>query len=425
MQYRDDHQTPWTRPLQPSGVARPRLPVGENGLSYTPNEPDGSEAFYAAKAEEARRRAAGLRVDPMAEAAGAKPFAAEMPPRHADAVLYSSSTGIHPQSEPENAFADEDAPCRGLDAAKPSQPTPLPRRRRHQNTAEAPEATAVEPVPEVREETLRERANKAKERVAAFSDSNGVRRRAAALAAAESGEQPAHPEGEAGAQQILSSFAPKEARLEEPFSDQSDTGTTLLVNTSNVPFGLHSGLEWNLGSRSGVKDEESMGKDQMDNGRMPSPMPAPIGETAASKPKKGTGFLAALVVVMLLAAAIGFLWLSGMGGRLLDGANRLFSQMAQKTIQTGEMSVVPEEAAVPTALVVTLSTDSSIADLRLLNEQGQVFDADVICNSTGEDCLWICRLVMDEPYTGFIRVQLLTRNGDWVLGSSSRYVNIN
>lgn len=425
MQNRD--QTPWTRPLQPSGVARPRLPVGENGLSYTPNEPDGDEALYAAKAEAARQRAAGLRTEPVAETADPKPVSAYPLPCHADAVLYSSATGIHPQSEPENTFAEEAAPRRGLDAAMPSQPAALPRRRRRRDPAEAGEAgetAQTVPAPQTQEETLREKAYKAKERVAAFSDSS-ARRRTDALVAAERGEQPAPAAGGAGVQEAAASFAPKEARLEEAFTDESDTGTTLLVNTSNVPFGLHSGLEWNLGSRPEKNDEESAGEDHMDSGRMPVPMPAPASEPAAPKRKKGTGFLTALVAVMLLVAALGFLGLSGVGEKLLNGANRLFSPLAEKTIQTGEMSVVPEEAAVPSALVVTLSTDNTIADLRLLNEQGQIFDADVVCHSTGEDCLWICRLVMEEPYTGFIRAQLLTRNGDWVMGSSSRHVNVN
>lgn len=426
MQNRTDNHAPWSRPLQPSGVARPRQPVGENGLLYTPNEPDRDEEIYAARAAAARRRATGLRPEAPSPAPEAKPISAQTLPVHADAVLYSSATGIHPQREPENAFEGEEDLRYDPDADKPTQPGSLTRRRRHRDASAEAETARPEPEVPVQQEPLQEKAQRARERVKAFSDSGTVRRRTRALQAAAAGED-AVPAGETPAEPTrpIASFAPRQARAEEPFTDENDTGSSLLVNTSNVPFGLRKGLKWKLNNRPEAEDEEAAGEDHMDSGRMPVPVPASAAAPAKPRRKGGNGFLIALIVVMLLVAACGFLWLSGMGEKLLDGISRAGSQPAEKTIRTGEMSVVPENAAVPTALVVTLSTDTSIADLRLLNDQNQVLAADVICNSTGEDCLWICRLVINEPYTGFIRAQLLTREGDWIMGSSSRYVNIN
>lgn len=426
MQNRTDNHAPWSRPLQPSGVARPRLPVGENGLLYTPNEPDHDEAVYAARAAAARRRAADLRPEATGPAPEPKPISAQTSPIHADTVLYSSATGIHPQREPENLFEGEAELRYDPDAAKPTQPGSLTRRRRQRGASADGETARTEPEVPVQQEPLHEKAQRAEEQVKAFSDSTTARRRTRALQAAAVAED-AVPAGETPADSArpISSFAPRQAREEEPFTDENDTGSSLLVNTSNVPFGLQKGMKWKLKNRPEPEDEEAAGEDHMDSGRMPVPVPASAAAPAKPRRKGGNGFLVALIAVMLLVAACGFLWLSGIGDKLLGGIHLLRSQPAEKTIRTGEMSVVPEDAAVPTALVVTLSTDTTIADLRLLNDQDQVLAAEVICNSSGEDCLWICRLVISEPYTGFIRAQLLTRDGDWVMGSSSRYVNIN
>ncbi|MBR4067381.1 MAG: hypothetical protein IKK08_01995 [Clostridia bacterium] len=394
----NENVSPWSVPLQPAGVVRPRKPVGENGLLYTPNEPGSDEEMYAAKAAAARSRTEQLRAAQLAEPSASETFSSDGAAAHPAAVLYSSTTGIHPQSEPETPFAETDEPKRVLDAAMPSRPAPLRRRRR--------QAVEEEPLPQTGDYSslLTESGRHARIRTDAL------------LAASKTDDHPARQAYDPKKQ----SFAPIEERGTREETDRGGD-VALLVNTTTAPFGLHPGLEWNVSAPTdGAAPEETPPAGNPE----PAPLPDPV-EKRKPAPRRGNGFLVALIVLMLLAALAGFLWLSGIGESVLDSAKQLFTRTVEPTIATGEMLVIPDNAAVPTNLTVTLSTDSSIVDLRLLDDKDRILDADVICNPTGEDCIWMCRLAVEQPYTGFIRAQLLTRDGNWVMGSSGRHVNLN
>lgn len=454
-------QGQWMRPLQTAQLGngvQPRKLSDAYAGRYTPNEPDANEAAYTAQAQATRRRrqtAAQPMTDQPAPETDAKP----------DAVLYSSAAGI-PAAAFQDSVPGEGAAATGrrrrrMEQRQEEAPAPLPQLQpsitfsedtlRRRAEAERQEAMRLQQEEAAAASSLREKAEAAKEAVRrsaeeeAFARQDSLRSRANAIHAAQSSQElqsafttnpyaaaaePVLPEmplrekaeaAKGNAKQKLNPFNRKGA----PVSHTEDGAETpLLVNSTNKPFGLKEGLSWTLtrSDKKQPKREEAPAPDLMDSAQMPTP--APVTAIDIPKAKRTNRWLTVLVVLMLIAAAAGYLTLSGLGEDLANRAVGFYNAMTNKTVQTGTMSVVPETAAVPATLIVTLSTDSTIADLRLLDDDNNLLPADVSCVASGNDCLWSARVVMDKPYTGFIRAQLLDMKGEWVIGSSSRYVNI-
>lgn len=425
----DDHtrqqgQNPWLKPAQPVGPGSAQPLADRYAGQYIPNEPDSNEPMYAAQAAAARQRAQDIRTAALTQQAAIDEQAAEEAAHAVVESLYRQDTGIA-------------RPADDADAAIPQGDEQPRRRRRRMVVRQEDGNVTVAPMPEA---------------PADLTDT--ARRRAQAILAAqqeqEMQEESLRKKAEAAKQearekQVPGAYAP----VQQPQAEQTgskvpekmkkklgafhhrkeDTEVPLLVNISPVPFGLPSDVEWDSARMRSVRpdeDEELAQEDQMDSQRMPKPAPVSTFEApAAPAPKKkGIGLLILLIVVMVLLALCSALWLSGLGKTLWEGAVDLYTGLTTETIKTGDMSVVPEAAAVPTTLTVTLTTDNTIADLRLVDDAGQMFNATVMCTSYGDTCLWSCRMAVEEPYSGFVHAQLLTRSGEWLPGSSSRYVSI-
>jgi nucleoid-associated protein YgaU len=131
-------QSQWMRPLQTAQLGNgvtPRKLSDAYATRYTPNEPDASEAAYAAQAQAARRRRHGAAPAQPQQPAGAvaTPEPRPEPEARPDAVLYSSTTGIPP-----SAFADSE-PGEGAAA------TGRRRRRMEQRREENPPLPQLQP----------------------------------------------------------------------------------------------------------------------------------------------------------------------------------------------------------------------------------------------------------------------------------------
>ncbi len=456
----DHPQNQWMQPPRAAHLeGSPRTPqTGDRyGMQYTPNEPDAREPAYAAQAAAARRRAG-------------RQQAAPQPAVKPDAVLYRQSTGV--VELPPIPAAPMMAAVPVAASRKPDAPAPLPFRemepgastRRRRRVMPQDSVAYEEPAPESSLAQKAEEAKQAAREHASLPQQTGslaqkaeaakqaareksVYSRTEALMEAEDRYASQSPLDEpeetrpvlppAGAEasrkkndsvrERLNIFARRPAKNEEPEQEPQ-----LLVNTSHTAFGLHNGLSLELtntfASDEEDEEEEENGRyveDHMETGRMPAPAPVstlePPRRSGGALPVK---LLKAVVVLMLLAAIVSFLWLSGIGEYVSTGVQRIYADLTDNTVATGAMSVVPEAAAVPTTLLVTLTTDHTIADLRLLRDDGQVLEADISCNADGGETLWTCRVPMEEAYEGFIRAQLLNAKGEWRIGSSSRYVNI-
>ncbi len=415
----DDHtqqpnQSPWMKPPEPVRRTRTQRMGDRYAGQYTPNEPDSNEAVYAAQAAAARQRAQTLRTEALTRMAAVQDAPEESGVSVPDAVLYRHNTGI-PTPEEQPA------------ATSPAQPDGQPRRRRRRATPPPAEEAApvtddnippLYPADSGLTDTARTRAQAIQAAREALEQQDTSLRRKAEIAKIDAREEQAN------------TYAPAQGG-QKPVSGRGsdippDSDALLLVSSSTTPFGLPEGVVWEppRAQKAAAEDEDdAAAEDQMETGRMPSP--APVSTLDVPKTRKANRLLTLLAVVMLLIAAGAFLWLSGLGESLWQSATGLYTELTSDTIKTGEMSVVPEAAAVPTVLTVTLATDNTIAGLRLLDDNGNVLEAAVLCTANGEDCLWSCRVVIEKPYSGFIRAQLLNKNGEWILGSSSRYVSIN
>lgn len=421
------NQNPWLHTPEPVRRTRTQRMEEHYAGQYTPNEPDGNEAVYAARAAAARQRAQALRTEAITQMAIAQDEPDDGTAGEPDAVLYRHSTGIP--------------------AAAPGEPSQRRRRRRADAYRAEEEAShyvissgnvsGIADGEEALTDTARTRAQAIQAAREALDKQESTLKDKAEAAKAEARAgltadlrapetQKEHKPGKnqrektATAKEKLGFFN-RRSSAPAPSDD-----TLLLVNTTTTPFGLPEGVEWQppkAAAAPAEDDDDASMEDRMDSTRMPTP--APVSTLDVPKAKKTNRLLTLLAVLMLLVAAGGFLWLSGLGESLWKSASSLYTELTTETIKTGEMSVVPEAAAVPTTLTVTLATDNTIADLRLLDDDGNVMPASIICTANGEDCLWSCRVVIETPYSGFIRAQLLDKNGQWILGSSSRYVSIN
>lgn len=432
-------QNQWMQPPRPAqleGSPRTQQTDERYAMQYTPNEPDANEGVYAAQAVAARRRMDRQR--------------APQQPVRPDAVLYSRNGGaaeLPPVPERPVMPAVPMAADR-----RPEDPAPLPFREQEPgaNTRRRRRQLQEETAPQ--NDTLREKAEQAKQNARektadgpgsvydkavaaknALREGRGYDRTRALLTAEEtyarqqSGDgaedvSPVRPPAQKSdsVRERLNVFSRRPPKREEPEQEPE-----LLVNTSATAFGVPPDLSLPLTDSLADDDDDSRLCDHVDTVHMPKPAPVSTGEAPqVKKPGLPVRLLKAVVVIMLLVAVCAFLWLSGIGEYLTDGVQKVYADLTDRTLTTGSMTVVPQDAAVPTTLLVTLSTDHTIADLRLLRDDGQLLEADISCTPSGSDTLWTCSVVVDEPYEGFIRAQLLDAKGEWRIGSSSRYVNI-
>lgn len=420
---RQQGQNPWLKPAQPVKPGSTQPTADRYAEQYIPNEPDSNEPMYAAQAAAARQRAQDIRTAALTQQAAIDEQAAEAASHAVVESLYRQDTGIA-------------RPAADADAAA-LQGDEQPRRRRRMVVRQEDGNVTVAPMPEAPTDltdTARRRTQAilAAQQEQEMQDESLRKKAEAAKQEAREKQTPGTytPVQQPQAEQTGSKVPEKAKKKLGAFHHRKEEAEVpLLVNSSPVPFGLPSDVEWDSERMRSVhpdEDEELAQEDQMDSQRMPKPAPVPTFEVpAAPAPKKkGTGLLTLLIIVMVLVALCSALWLSGLGKSLWEGAVDLYTGLTTETIKTGDMSVVPEAAAVPTTLTVTLTTDNTIADLRLVDDAGQMFDATVMCTSYGDTCLWSCRMAIEEPYSGFVHAQLLTRSGEWLPGSSSRYVSI-
>ena len=432
-------QNQWMQPPRPAQLeGGPRTPQMDEryAMQYTPNEPDANEGVYAAQAAAARRRMDRQR--------------ALQQPVRPDAVLYSRSGGAaelppvpeRPVMPPIPMAADRRPEASAPLPFRDQEPGANTRRRRRQLQEEYA----------LQNDPLSEKAEQVKQSVKTEEDTGSVYDKAVAaknalregrsydrtraLLTAE--ETYARQQSSGGAEDVSPVQPPAEKRdaareklnvfsRRPPKRKEPEPEPELLVNTSTTAFGVPPDLSLQLTDSLADDEDEDDSRlcDHVDTVHMPKPAPVPTCQTPqVQKPGLPVRLLKAVVVIMLLIAVGAFLWLSGIGEYLTDGVQKVYADLTDRTLTTGSMTVVPQDAAVPTTLLVTLSTDNTIADLRLLRDDGQLLAADISCTPSGADTLWTCTVVVDEPYEGFIRAQLLDAKGEWRVGSSSRYVNI-
>ena len=172
-----------------------------------------------------------------------------------------------------------------------------------------------------------------------------------------------------------------------------------------------------------LEEDDDPEDDCMDTSSMP--IPAPVSTLDIPKVRRGKRLFTLLLVLMLLAAAGAFLWLSGYGEKLYDHAVRLVDSIQNPTVSTGKLTISPESAGVPAILTISVTTDSDITALRLIDDKEQELPAQILSRAEGEKTLWTGSLTMQQAYNGFVRTQLLCGDGQWRTGSEKKHVQLN
>lgn len=172
-----------------------------------------------------------------------------------------------------------------------------------------------------------------------------------------------------------------------------------------------------------LEEDDDPEDDCMDTSSMP--IPAPVSTLDIPKVRRGKRLFTALLVLMLVAAAGAFLWLSGYGEKLYHHAVKLVDSIQNPTVPTGELTISPESAGVPAVLTISVTTDSDITALRLIDDKEQELPAQILSRAEGEKTLWTGSLTMQQAYDGFVRTQLLCGDGQWRTGSEKKHVQLN
>ena len=171
-----------------------------------------------------------------------------------------------------------------------------------------------------------------------------------------------------------------------------------------------------------TSDEEDEEEDCMDTSAMP--IPVPVNTFDIPKVKRGKKLFTLLLVAMLLAAAAGFLWVSGYGEKLYHGAIELVQNLKSDAVSTGALTISPETAALPAIVTVSLTTEENISSLKLVDGDGNELPAQVAYTAHEDGIQWICTLRMSEPYTGPVCTQLLCEDGQWRPGSEKGHLTV-
>ena len=476
-QNRQPAGNPWMRPTNSQQLIRNdttrRNPVPVS--PYTPNEPDRNEAVYAARAAAARQQAAARQTAPAPspvqqaldqaaqQAHAARQSASlttdryarvqqEMPAQPA-AVFYQQSTGAVQPARQEAA-----------QPARPAQPHRLPMDAWQQPRQEAPAASITRQVdaaaladPMLAEEAVQTATSRRRSRMVMRQEREMPAEAPAAFPPVSAQEaaaaQPDPQPMPAPAQEpVLETIPPMPQLSGQPdllFSQDtapatSDTPAQPLpsgdpaddlfaevfpetvpeikaepaADDFRLPENPLKDYSW-----YDEPDEDEPEGDCVDTSSMP--VPAPVSTLDIPKVRRGKRLFTLLLVVMLLAAAGAFLWLSGYGEKLYHSAIKLVDSIQNPTVPTGPMNVTPESAALPATLTVTVTTDSTVTALKLLDDTDQPLAASVTSQAQGDQTLWTCSVRFETPYEGFLRAQLLGEDGQWHIGSEKRHVALN
>ena len=241
--------------------------------------------------------------------------------------------------------------------------------------------------------------------------------------AAPASEEALVPEESQAAPETTQEAAPETA------DPQPDPQPEVPLNPSSLPsdffdMPLENPLkqyDWYNGDV--LEEDDDPEEDCMESSSMPTP--APVSTVDIPKVRQGKRLLTVLLTLMLLVAAAAFLWLSGYGEKLYHGAGRLVEHLQNPTVATGPMSVAPESAALPATLTITLTTDASISDLRLLDDSHQPLPVAFIAEAQGDQTLWTGTLTMETAYDGFLHTLLLCKDGQWRTGREKVHVTLN
>ena len=470
-----DQQTtsnPWLRPMSAQLLVRkdPPRPAPEPVGPYTPNEPDANEAIYAARAAAARQQAEArssanplspvqLAVEQAAQEAHAARQATE--PSQPDAVFYQQATGVQqaapapiqpeqptqPHRLPLSAYAaqsEEPAITRQANEAALADPmleeearqTTSPRRRRmvmrqeREAQQEANEAS-MESIPSMPQLPVMPPVVLPQENEAADPDTEAAY---TDVFEAEAPVETAAPEAEEEtAESEPTEVAPEADPQPVPQPDpQPDTDCDLTLSQLDPAapsddyfrLPLENPLKAYAWYTDEVLDEEDdPEEDCMDTSAMP--VPVPVSTLDIPKVRRGKRVLSFLLVLMLLLAAGGYLWISGHGEVLYRKALQLVENLKTPTVPTGAMTVSPESAALPAVLTVTLTTGSDISALELTDDDQQPLTADITSQPQDSQTLWTCTLRLDTAYSGYIRAKCLCPDGQWRMASQKHYVNVN
>ncbi len=175
------------------------------------------------------------------------------------------------------------------------------------------------------------------------------------------------------------------------------------------------------------EEDDAPAVDFVDTARMPIPQPVSTFDTpqTSQSKKKGYKLMTLLMVLMLLAAAAGFLWLSGLGEKLIGGASDLVQSISTPTVSTGAMTVSPEHAALPAKMTFRLQTDATITEMRLVTAAGDQLPAEASVTIAENGLDWELKCTLTEPYTGTVYAELLCADGQWRRASQSCYIEVN
>lgn len=454
--------SPWMRPLQSQQLIRnnhTRQNPAPAGV-YTPNEPDGNESVYAARAAQARQQAAARQqtfaapVQPDAETVSpvqqaveqaaqqarvvrmnsgapnmggyvyASPVAQQ--PAQPDAVFYQQSTGVQQPAQP-----DAHRP------AQPPQPHRMPSHPYGYAQAAQQQGSQAHSQGNAAYGSMSRQAD-----AAALADpmlmeeaaQTGSPRRRSRMVMRQEQEPAAAPSAPAEPQPVFAA-APAE---DEPAFQQTTAEPDMAIppipaapeaislSGSGAPAFADtdfSGVDNWFASNPPEEDEEDEGSEEcMETSRMP--VPAPVSTLDIPKVKRSRAWLKLLLTVMLLVALGSFLWLSGWGEKLYNGGVKLVEQITNPAEKVRVMNVSPEIAAVPATLTVTVTTSQSVSQLRLLDDNGQELPCKIAASLSGDELLWICTLKLSDPYEGFLHTELQGKDGQWRMGSEKRYVQV-
>lgn len=469
---------PWMRPMGAQQLTRrERYRQAPAPLSpYTPNEPDGNEAVYAARAAAARQQAANRQMpayrtpeapapvqqaveqaamqahaarmnarpqQPAPQMQAARPAQPVQPyqqvqrPQATNAVFYQQATGVQQQ------------PARPAQPAQPVQPHRMPVN---------PYAYAAQPVQNAmpQQQPMRQPAAEPVQTVSISrqADASALADPMLMVEAAQTGtprrrsRMVMRQEQELPQQQASGPITPPEDRriFERPVSQEpvqpvaaTPTPEPRMPEVPKMPelepipaapvaeaastAQADQSLESLLSEYSwAAADEEEEGEDCMDTSAMP--IPAPVNTFDIPKVKRGKKLFTLLLVVMLLAAAAGFLWVSGYGEKLYHGAIELVQNLKSDAVSTGALTISPETAALPAIVTVSLTTEENISSLKLVDGDGNELPAQVAYTAHEDGIQWICTLRMSEPYTGSVCTQLLCEDGQWRPGSEKGHLTV-
>ena len=175
-----------------------------------------------------------------------------------------------------------------------------------------------------------------------------------------------------------------------------------------------------------ASDEDATDEEQDDCQDTASmPMPAPVSTLEPLPKVRKSGWLKALIAVMLLAAVGVFLYASGLGEKAVHAVVNTVHIVTGRKVNTGMMKANPEQAGTPATITVTLETASNIQDVRLLNGSKDYLGANVSSVNRVEGKLWSMVTTLYQPYDGLLLAEVLCEDGQWRMANSQCHVTVN